>query len=597
MSLRLLARATIAFMLAGLLLSPRGVNAGPPTALFENGQDAFTVIGQVDFTTTDGTGPQDFDSPQDIAVDLVNGKVYIADTIKNRILRYKLDDISNRITDNIEMVFGQANLSGFEPNAGGSVAANTLFQPAGMVVDSAGRLWVADTGNNRVLRFDTPWIASDFADADGVLGQADLTSSTPDVTQSGMTRASDVAISADGVLFAVDAVSARVLRWDNAATKADGAPADGVLGQPDFVSNFSGTGPGELTAPSAAAFDDSSGALFVTDDYNNRVLRWDDAVNAADGAPADGILGQLDLLAGTYPAGTTDTLLSEPAGAAVDSSGRLYIVDRNNNRVVYWNDAANRDDGAPMDGVLGQPDFTSSNTLEFGADPVASLAEAEGIGIGPDTMIFVADNVNNRVMVWKDDTVAQPESGRRCDVVPDLAVSPQYITLEAGGTAELQVAVRNIDSRDHGYADLLVSLSDGLTVTGARKDILNLGQRAAWQQLLLSPNETRTFTLTVTAAETLPAAPVHVTEWYCGGRMVNRIDGVFLTAAQTAELTGVPTAAEVPAAAETSAAEPLPVIAPLPAQLPNTGGSAGMLLGLSAAAVTAAAAGYRLRRR
>jgi hypothetical protein len=38
------------------------------------------------------------------------------------------------------------------------------------------------------------------------------------------------------------------------------------------------------------------------------VLRWDDAVNAADGADADGILGQLDLFAGDYSDGTTDGL-------------------------------------------------------------------------------------------------------------------------------------------------------------------------------------------------------------------------------------------------------------------------------------------------
>ena len=76
---------------------------------------------------------------------------------------------------------------------------------------------------------------------------------------------------------------------------------------------------------------------------------------------------------------------------------------------------------------------------------------------------------------------------------------------------------------------MLLSLSDGLSVgSSSSSDVVNLGRRAALQNVILEPNETRSFDVTVQAAETLPTAPLHITELYCAGRVVERIDGVFL---------------------------------------------------------------------
>jgi sugar lactone lactonase YvrE len=578
--------------------------ADPPSAHFDNGQDAFLVLGQPDFNASD-SGPTDsYDRPYDIAVDEVNRKVYVLDTVKNRIFRHSLDDILNGVADNVEMVFGQPDLTSTSNNAGGSVGANTLYQPNGAVVDSAGRLWVADSGNDRVLRFDSPWNAATFASADGVLGQDSLTGTASDgLTRNRFKRPDDVAISADGTLYVTDSISSRVLRWDNAAAAADGADADGVLGQPDFVTDLSGAGPAELSDVESLAIDPTTGALFVGDRGNQRVLRWDDPANAANGAAADGILGQLDLNAGDYDSDTTDRLIEEPSALVVDSSGRLYLAEYANNRVVYWNDAANREDGAPMDGVLGQPDFFTSDSDFGGADPNYGLEEPEGIAVGPDTLLLVADYGNNRIMIWQGEPIlyATPSSGPHCDDMVDVAVSPQYITLQPGGSADVQVTVRNTGSRDHGYADLLVSLSDGLSVAGASQNAVNLGQRVAWQQLMLTPNETRSFTLTVTAAEAISAPMQHVTEWYCRGNVQHLIDGVFLTPAQAAELSGTPLPVPVAAAPALPAAPAVVVtpepVAALPVALPNTGAPAVGLIGLAAAALGLALSGLRLRRR
>ena len=41
----------------------------------------------------------------------------------------------------------------------------------------------------------------------------------------------------------------------------------------------------------------------------------------------------------------------------VANTGRLYLADTNNNRVLFWNSAANKPNGEPADGVIGQPDY------------------------------------------------------------------------------------------------------------------------------------------------------------------------------------------------------------------------------------------------
>jgi hypothetical protein len=183
-----------------------------------------------------------------------------------------------------------------------------------------------------------------------------------------------------------------------------------------------------------------------------------------------------------------------------------------------------------------------------------------------------------------DDSDAAP---RVCALIPDMAISPERIAFDAAGRAELTVTLRNRcnDLRFNG-SDLLVSLSDGLSVVDGSAGLVNLGQRAAWQNLSLSPAETRSWTLTVQAPAMLPTAPLHVAELYYLGRVAQRIDGIFVGAAAPAVEAA---AAEPPAAAPVEPAAPAEP-APLPAVLPNTVGETGTGSGilLPAALLTAA---------
>jgi len=274
------------------------------------------------------------------------------------------------------------------------VAANTLNAPALLAVDSTGRLWVPDSDNHRVLRFDSAHTKTTGANADGVLGQSDFTSSGSATTQSSMDMPVGVAVDSAGRLWVAEAGSNRVLRFDNAASKANGANADGVLGQADFTSAAWATSQAGMNEPSTAAV--VGNALFVADAESNRVLRFDNAASKANGANADGVLGQIDFTSsGTA---TTQAGFVCPCGVAADAQGRLYVADTHNHRVVTHDTASAKANGANADNVLGQALFTTAGTATTQAGMSMPYAVAADSVNG---LLVVLDRSNSRVLQFQ----------------------------------------------------------------------------------------------------------------------------------------------------------------------------------------------------
>ena len=85
-------------------------------------------------------------------------------------------------------------------------------------VDGSGNLWVADWLNHRVLRFDNVAAKSDGASADGVLGQDALTTSLrmwkDNTDADSFVFPSGVCVDDDGVLWIADTGNSRILRFD-----------------------------------------------------------------------------------------------------------------------------------------------------------------------------------------------------------------------------------------------------------------------------------------------------------------------------------------------------------------------------------------------
>ena len=381
------------------------------------------VLGQVDLVTrTTGKTASTMNNAFGVAIDPTTGKLFVADRNNNRVLRFSSAAKMNAGAA-AEAVLGQPN----DTTVTSGVSATLMNTPIRVFVDGAGRLWVSDYGNQRVLRFNGASSKSTGAAADGVLGQPDFTTNSAGTTASKMTRTTGLFVDLSGRLWVAERDNNRVLRFDNAAAKANGAAADGVLGQPDFVTASSGVSATKMNTP-FGVFMDEGGRLWVSEDGNNRVLRFDNAAAKTNGGAADGVLGQPDFASNTYS--TTRSLMGNVRGVWGDARGRLYLVDEGNSRIVIFNNAATLANGARADNVLGQADFTSSAAP---TPPTAnSFSYPNSMFIdNANNMIWVADAGNNRVLRFSVNDVTFKANMAASGVLGQ----PDLVTASSGKTA------------------------------------------------------------------------------------------------------------------------------------------------------------------
>ena len=368
-------------------------------------------------------------SSQGVAVDTSGSTpiLYVADTGNNRILAWK-NATSATLTklQAPDLIIGQ-------PNSYTTLAATNggLFDPTGLVVDAKGNLYVADSGNNRVLRYPAPF-ANNNASPDIVLGQPDkYTSRSPNqggaifaqtLCLSGscpagsLTFFSSLAMDSSGDLFVVDAGNRRVLQYP-AASLTSGAtdPAAAlVIGQAGLtVANGPATilDRNTLAVPAGLAFD-SAGHLFVSDSGANRLLVYTPPFS--NGMAASRLAG----IVNPAPSGATASTLSSPSGLVMINNGPA-VLDTGDNRLLIFNAYSSWPALASGDttfanpppvaiAVLGQADFTTSTanaghaqasfTSNGATIPTFSSPVAAAVGVNGD--VFVVDAGNNRVLVY-----------------------------------------------------------------------------------------------------------------------------------------------------------------------------------------------------
>lgn len=345
------------------------------------------VLGTTDFVTnTNYASPSTttLAEPFCVAVDPTTGKLFVADRDNRRIMRWSS---ANTLINGspAEVVFGQPDFVTRTANTGG-ISAATMNNPNSVYVDANGTLWVADRDNHRVLRFNNASSKLTGANADGVLGQPNFTSNTAGTTAGLLSAPTSVFVDGSGNLWVADKDNNRVMRFNNASGKPNGANADGVLGQLDFVTSTSGTTASKFDAP-WGVYVDVSGKLWVADRYNSRVLRFDNAAGLANGSAANGVLGQTDFVTST--SGLSQSKFDGPRGMFMDGMGRLYVGDEGNSRIIVFTNAAAKPNGANADNVLGQPDFVTTGGV------------TSQTGLNYPSTIFI-DNANNHI--WIPDT-------------------------------------------------------------------------------------------------------------------------------------------------------------------------------------------------
>ncbi len=305
-------------------------------------------------------------NPLDVAPD-ASGNVYIADTFNERIR--KVDT-----SGNISTIAGTGVQS--STGDGGPAASATLSRPDKLTVDSAGNIYIGDSGANNVRKIDASGIISTIAGlGPTAVGDGGAASSAS------LNLPSGAAADAAGNIYIADATNNRIRKIDASTGNISTIAGTGTAGNTgDGAAATSAT----LSLPRGVALD-SDGNVYIADAGNNRIRK----VTVST--------GNIAALAGTGTAGftgdggaATSATLSSPEAVAVDSSGDVYIADSTNNRIRKVTvSTGNIETIAGMGG--------SSSSGDGGLATAAQVNNPAGIAVDSSGNVYISDTFGQRI--------------------------------------------------------------------------------------------------------------------------------------------------------------------------------------------------------
>jgi trimeric autotransporter adhesin len=304
--------------------------------------------------------------PQQVALDSA-GNVYIADTSDMRIRR--VDTSGNMSTFAGTGIICNGPL--FVCGDGGPATSANLDMPSGVIADTLGNLYIADTRDQRV-RVVTNGIINNFAGTGKHCPQP--TNNCGDggpALQSNLFNPWGLALDKAQNLYIADELDNRVRKVIVATKQINSVIGSGVQG-------FSGDG----GAPRTAALDQPKGVFADNDGYlvadtgNHRVRQASQ--------------GTLDTLAGGGTGGDGDpataATLAAPNTVAWDNAGNYYIADTANNRIRKVDPSGN------ISTVVGTGSL--GWTGDGGPAASATLNAPTGVVVDASNNIYIGDNGN-----------------------------------------------------------------------------------------------------------------------------------------------------------------------------------------------------------
>jgi streptogramin lyase len=218
---------------------------------------AITTVAGTGEAGYDGDGPatqHQLNHPGGVAVD-ARGHVYVADTYNNRVRCIMPSGVIRTIAGTGEAGYG---------GDGGSASTAVLNHPQGIAVDSAGRVYVADTYNNRIRLIDANGRISTVAGT----GVAGFSGDGGAAYAAQLSTPHDVEVAADGVIYIADTLNNRIRR-------VVGGTISTLAGTGVYGTNGRAGGPpsgAQFAEPLGVAVDNASGEVYVVES-THAVLR------------------------------------------------------------------------------------------------------------------------------------------------------------------------------------------------------------------------------------------------------------------------------------------------------------------------------------
>jgi sugar lactone lactonase YvrE len=258
----------------------------------------------------------------------------------------------------------------------GPAASAALNRPEQVTVDSSGNVFIADTGNHRVRKFNTSTqVITNYAGT----GEETFGGDGRPALQAGLKSPCQLAFDAEGNLFVADSGNARIRKITSAGVISTVAGS----GQKGFDGDGRPATGAALASPDGVAVD-GSGQIYIVDTANYRLRRVDTAgiIRTLAGN------GHTSYLGDSGPA--WGAALKDPWAIAADSAGNAYIADQNNLRIRKVDAGTGIITTVAGSDLLG---YSGDN----GPATQAGFSFPRGVAVDSAGNIFIADTLSNRI--------------------------------------------------------------------------------------------------------------------------------------------------------------------------------------------------------
>ncbi len=488
-------------------------------------------------------------------------RVYVVDTGNNRILGYDGlgycrgstsitctadSDCSNGClidgSKPADMVFGQDDLNSGSCNRDGNIgvyirprestlclmglpySTNTAeyWMRSNFDVDSSGNVYIVDTWNNRVLRYNSP-----FSDdkrggkgdnlADFVIGQDDFSGHGINRGSSALSdnggkvdnvglwtsrsaidggAARGVSVDSEGNVWVADIFNSRVLRFPR-----DSKEADLVIGQPDFSRSGCSTGKSDrFCLATAAKVRPDTGQLYVLDEYpapfKGRILVFDPPFSNGMSAKKIIVPRQDDKISGWNGSDEQGTYFFQATGFEFNpyrqgdyAEGVLWVNEHETFRTVLIDDNG---DVVKVIGAKGKSERGGDSQYTGGCPSIYQDFRlwwpGGSIGFDSDNNIYFADERFNRVTTYRLPYDLITLNGKACLPDPRGGTSPGggfnlKVAKELGESVGIAVFANQLIVKDeqslkvwNGYLGKPVGASPDLYLEGSFADRVRISQ-------------------------------------------------------------------------------------------------------------------------
>ncbi len=241
--------------------------------------------------------------------------------------------------------------------------------PFGVAVDPSGNVYVVEAANRRIQKFDSN---GNFITKWGTLGAGDGQFNWP----------RDVAVDSSNNVYVADGFNHRIQKFDSNG---------------NFITKWGteGTGVGQFNWPYGVTVD-PSGNVYVADVFNHRIQKFDSS---------GGFLGMW----GTEGSGDGQFAFSYSGDLSTDQSGNIYVADARNNRIQK---------------------FSSNGTFlaKWGSYGLGDgqFRDLSAVGVDPSSGdVYAADAVDDHIQKFGDIVVELPPPPPPSPPSPQSSTSPQ----------------------------------------------------------------------------------------------------------------------------------------------------------------------------